>query len=118
MGTLLEHKETLLWVLISLNLCMTAVIALSWSKSAARRELRSIRLQIQRLEELQEDLSERFSKKQSRDAMRAARATKEEERTLQEQAQTIVAAQSAGAGAASSQAADKKTALRMKLRGN
>jgi len=118
MGTLLEHKETLLWVLVSLNWCMTAVIALSWSKSAARLELRSIRLRQLKLEELQEDLSERFSKKQSRDAMRAARATKEEERTLQEQAQAIVAAQSAGAGAPSAQAGDKKTALRMRLKGS
>lgn len=117
MDTLLEHKETLLWFIVLTTFCLTVGIAIYGSKSALRVEQRSLRRRLDHLEESLGDLSERFSRKQSRDAMRAARQTKEEEKTLLEQAQAIVAAQSAGGGA-SSQAVDKKTELRMRLRGS
>ena len=117
MGTLLEHKETLLWLIVVLNLCLTVVIALYGSVSAVRTQQRSIRRRLDQLEEQLGDLSERFSRKQSRDAMRAARQQKEDERTLAEQAAEIVA-RTAEPGGPSSPVADKKTALRMRLKGS
>lgn len=117
METLLEHKETLLWFIVLLNFSLVVVLATFGSKSANQRQIRSLRLQLERLEEHLGDLSERFSRKQSRDAMRAARETKDAEKTLTEQAAAIVA-QNAAHGGPSSQAGDRKTELRMRLKGS
>lgn len=110
--------DTLLWIFVSLNAGLTVAFALFRSKSADHRAITTLRRQMTSLEENLGDLSERFSRKQSRDGMRAAREAKAVEKTLQEQAQQILAENTTGGSVRAVPAGDRKTELRRKLTGS